>query len=663
MNTLFRRGLVIGILGLTVLVYWVGLGGGFKFDDFQNLVDNPSFAPNALAHYFWTAVWSSDASAFHRPLTMLTFALQVVWTGMTPEPMKIANLLIHLLNGALIYFLAKLIFNKVASQQLNSQKANPWLISPNTMAILLMAAWLLSPMQLTAVLFVIQRMESLAVFFVLLGLLGYWHGRTRLLSGKPSGWLWLWGSLLLGTIFATAAKETGVMLPVYAFLLEWVLFRWAVPAQEVGQNTFSGLNKGKLGLVLLFTVILFLPGIGGLWYTLPAALNGSAYSTRPFSLAERLWTEGRILLDYIQWLVLPTQNSLSLFHDDILISKGWFAPWTTAASWIAIFALLTLAIVVRKTAPLFALGILWFFAGHALVSTYIPLELVYEHRNYLPSFGIYLAVFSVLFSGRLCGNRLSTNSKSNSCKVLLVGAAIALVAWFAFMTALRAYAWSTPFRLAYYEVMAHPDSPRANQAWAAQLMNGASDFNAPAVQLGIKTLIHAADLPQSGLTPVQSLILISGTLVEPVNPAWWQQLNYKITSKPLSTEDVGALTNLVRCQAVGQCNFSQTDLSMLAKSIKLAAHTYPNRADILTVYARYLMSIAHDDPTALGVIEKTIVLAPKKFAYRKNLMAVQLSLKDYAAAAKTLQKLKQMDYLHRHTEEIKIMENALKQEQ
>ena len=85
------------------------------------------------------------------------------------------------------------------------------------------AAWVLTPIQLTAVLYVIQREEALASCFMLLGLLAYWHGRMRLIEGKRWAMVWIWGSLALGTVLAMLAKETGVMLPAYAFVMEWVV--------------------------------------------------------------------------------------------------------------------------------------------------------------------------------------------------------------------------------------------------------------------------------------------------------------------------------------------------------------------------------------------------------------------------------------------------------
>ncbi|MEW6560280.1 MAG: hypothetical protein AB1412_08790 [Pseudomonadota bacterium] len=87
------------ILALGLLVYWPGLSGGYVFDDFGNLVDNAAFAQSALQAHFWHAIWSAHAGPLDRPLSMFTFAAQMVFTGMNPWPLKFANVLLHLFNG------------------------------------------------------------------------------------------------------------------------------------------------------------------------------------------------------------------------------------------------------------------------------------------------------------------------------------------------------------------------------------------------------------------------------------------------------------------------------------------------------------------------------------------------------------------------------------
>ncbi|OYV38728.1 MAG: hypothetical protein B7Z83_03345, partial [Thiomonas sp. 20-64-5] len=445
------------ILLLALLVYWPGLSGGYVFDDFGNLVDNAAFAQSALQAHFWHAIWSAHAGPLDRPLSMLSFAAQMVFTGMNPWPLKLANVLLHLFNGWLVWLLSVRVLG-----WMEQRAERPWLVGAPTLALLATAAWVLAPIQLTAVLYVIQREESLASCVVLLGLLAYWHGRMRLIECRRGALAWIWGSLALGTGVAALAKETGVMLPAYAFVLEWVVLRGALgptlgPISPSPQGRAAVPRTGPNPLIPVFVVLLLLPGALGLAWLLPGALNGSAYAARPFTLSERLFTEGRVLVDYLRWIVLPSPDALSLYHDDIALSTGWLSPWTTAASWAFLAALLFAALGLRKRLPLFAFGVLWWFAGQSLLSTFVPLELVYEHRNYLPDWGVFLALFALLFTWSP-----PDAARRGTLRLLTVGAVSALIALYALFTAIRAQTWGNPYRLAYFEATTHPQSPRAS---------------------------------------------------------------------------------------------------------------------------------------------------------------------------------------------------------
>src|SRR5699024_9739532 len=155
----------------------------------------------------------------------------------------------------------------------------------------------------------------------------------------------------------------------------------------------KGMDRPMAGL---YVVILLLPLIVGLVWQLPGVLSPGAWARRDFDLHTRLLTEARIVSGYIRWTLLPTPDALSFYHDNYPISTGLFQPWTTFACIVLIAALLALAWWLRKRAPLASLGILLYFGCHTLTGTILPLELVYEHRNYFASFGLLLAVVPFL---------------------------------------------------------------------------------------------------------------------------------------------------------------------------------------------------------------------------------------------------------------------------
>ncbi|MFZ5489869.1 MAG: hypothetical protein AB7S67_11540 [Thiomonas sp.] len=658
------------ILALGLLVYWPGLSGGYVFDDFGNLVDNAAFAQSALQTHFWHAIWSAHAGPLDRPLSMFTFAAQMVFTGMNPWPLKLGNVLLHLFNGALVWLLSVRVLG-----WLESRAPRPWLVGSSTLALLATAAWVLAPIQLTAVLYVIQREEALASTFVLLGLLGYWHGRMRLIAGRRGALAWIWGSLAIGTALAALAKETGVMLPAYAFVLEWVVLRGALAGQSLptpapptsgeGEHTpLPGLNP----LIPVFVVLLLIPGVLGLAWLLPGALNGSAYAARPFTLSERLLTEGRVLVDYLRWIVLPTPDALSLYHDDLALSTGWLSPWTTAASWAFLAALLGAALALIRRLPLFAFGVLWWFAGQSLLSTFVPLELVYEHRNYLPDWGVFLALFALLFTwspqsaqrrshlphllGEAGRGSTPDAERRRTLRLLAVGGISALIALYGVFTAIRAQTWGNPYRLAYFEATTHPKSPRASYDLGRMMLITAQGVGSPQFEMGMRQMEQGALLPGADLQPLQALVFMSAKNDLPIQPRWWAEMHRTIATSPMSAEDVGALYSLIQCSINGVCHYTPGDVQQLGRLIAFAVQRNPSRADLVTLQANWAANLAHDNPLAYHLMLRAVALDPGKYDYWKNLLVMQMAAGLYSDANHVLERMRELDRFGIHDAEI-----------
>ena len=336
--------LLLLAMAATVLIYAPGLSGGWLFDDYPNIVDNAEVLPEeATLASLTDAALSSPSSRFKRPLASLSFAANHLAGGLEPFGWKLTNLAIHLLNGLFVFLLVRGLLYAVArlhgsAVALPGQRgSNDWL------AVLIAAAWLLLPINLTAVLYVVQRMESLANLFVLIGLVSYVSARTRMLLQGRGGLGWCVASLIVPTALGMGAKETAVMLPLYAFLVEWLVFGFggiASPGKARG-NASGQLHDRRL--MVLFVIVLWLPMLAGLAWLLPGLLQPGAWATRDFSLETRLLSEARIVPGYIAWTVLPTPQWLSFYHDDFVPSAGFLHPWTTLASMLLIVALLGIA--------------------------------------------------------------------------------------------------------------------------------------------------------------------------------------------------------------------------------------------------------------------------------------------------------------------------------
>ncbi len=373
-NNLLTTSLFTIILLVTVALYWPGLNSPFIFDDIPNL--------NSMGKYNDLGAWrdmvlfilQGDSGPTGRPVSLASFYLDDInWQGASAADFKYTNLMIHLLNGVLIFWV--------------SLKTAAYLDFSDThkhlFALLTATLWLLHPVQINTVLYVVQRMTQLSTLFILAGVLCYLHGRELLPQKPEKAWLWLIGGGL-GLLLAVFSKENGILLVVYVLAIEYFLLR---PRKAY---TNKPLNTGLY-------ILAWLPFLVILAYLGRAALNNSGYASRPFTLGERLLTETRILWDYLSNILLPNLKGNSLFHDDYVISTSWTSPPETLPAIIGMIALVGIMFIYRMRQPVLAFAIAWFLGGHLIESTTISLELYFEHRNYLPLYGPIFAIIYYTF--------------------------------------------------------------------------------------------------------------------------------------------------------------------------------------------------------------------------------------------------------------------------
>lgn len=364
--------LLILLAGLTA--FWPALSGPFLFDDAPNLkkMEHGIYSLSDLLAFAF-----GGGSSLGRPISFLSFALNDQAWPSNPWPFKYTNLLLHLLNGVLIFVLSR----KLSAFTTSSRGKT------DAVALFAFALWLLHPMQLSTMMLVIQRMVELMAFFLLLGLITYLHGRVTVLHRPLTGYLWMSIGIGAGGVLSVLSKENGILLPLYALVLEGTL----IPA--------AGIGKPKRYWSLWSGIFLLLPLAAlATYFLLIADRFPAEYARREFTLAERLLTEPRILTDYLSKILVPRIGGSGLFHDDFTISTGLLSPSTTPWSIAGIAGLLFSGLFLRRRFPVLAFGILWFFAGHLLESTFVWLELYFEHRNYVPMFGPLFAGAFYLFS-------------------------------------------------------------------------------------------------------------------------------------------------------------------------------------------------------------------------------------------------------------------------
>jgi hypothetical protein len=421
---------------LGAAIYLPGLPGDFVFDDFSNIVDNPALtSPLHSLSGVWQSMFSAPMGGLLRPISMLSFILNAAFLGISPASFKLVNIAIHLCCGIMLWFVARELLRAYASVSRHELRRTTieWL----SMAVT--ALWLVHPLNLTAVLYSVQRETSLGAFFTAAAILAYLIGRRRQQQGKGRILIWLLSPLF--TVAGMLSKENAALTPLYLLVIEFTLLRFQAADA-----------RSRREIHWYFVIFLLLPvlAVAALMAIRPGFFF-AAYGARDFTLYQRLLSESRILLDYLRWLAVPDLSQLGLFHEDILPSQGLLEPLSTLPSVAGIAALLAVALWLRRRLPLLSFGILWFFAGHLMESTILPLELTFEHRNYLPGFGLILGVVGTFYPWA------EDQGYGRLAKGLLAAAIVVL----ALTTAMRSYEWRSDLSFAQYESQHHPHSPRA----------------------------------------------------------------------------------------------------------------------------------------------------------------------------------------------------------
>ena len=363
---------LVVILAIGWFAYLPALTGTFLLDDLPSLGDLQNVDDTESALRF---VSSGFAGPLGRPVALASFLPQASAIGVNAEPFLRVNIFIHLLNGILVFALA----GKLGRIALRDQRRTAFL------QLSVVAMWLLMPLLASSSLLIVQRMTTLSATFVLGGLIAYLTARQRL-EAKPNNALVLMSlALIVATLLATLTKENGALLPVFVLVLEATLLTPPGSLSRLRWGAWQGMFLGIPTVLLIILLLLQIP------------YSDQIVTQRNFTLSQRLFTEALILWEYLFNAFVGWGGQLGPFHDSQNVYSLSIDPWIVAptAAWILA---LSMAIRMRRDYPVAAFAILWFLAGHLLESTTIPLELYFEHRNYLPIFGPVFAVCYVIFT-------------------------------------------------------------------------------------------------------------------------------------------------------------------------------------------------------------------------------------------------------------------------
>ena len=444
MQRVILPGLSIILCVLGAWAFYPGLSGGFQFDDYVNLPALGEYGGVRNLRTLGLYLTSGLGDPFGRPLSLLSFLVDANDWPAEPANFLRTNLCLHLANGILLLTVILRL----------ERLRRPTQINPAATALLASTLWLIHPLQLSTVLYIVQREAMLSTTFTLLAILCWLKGKQLYSAGRMrAGCCWLIVGAWVCTLFGALCKANGLLIPPLLLLMEFTV----LGSRDGTDATANHFKKLRFLLLMLPTVLL----VCALVAAVPGFIDG-ARESRPWSLGQRLLTEPRVLMDYARLLLLPQPISHGLFHEEFEASNGLISPPSTLVSIVLVAAVACTGWFFRHRRPVIAFAIGFFLVGHSLESSVVPLELYFEHRNYLPALFLFWPLSRWLVS------------PDKSLRHLRHAVAIIVPLSLAIATHVGAQIWGHPTQLALAWGARNPDSPRA-QAYAAQFEMGEGD--------------------------------------------------------------------------------------------------------------------------------------------------------------------------------------------
>jgi len=345
-------------------LYSKTLQGPFIFDDVSKIKDNPNIRLTEFEANKILKAAFGKGSAKSRPVGNISFALNYYFHQYHLEGYHIVNIIIHILTGIFLFYFLKTTLSLPSVKTTGNGSAK--------IAFFAALIWLVNPIQTQSVTYVVQRLNSLAALFYILS---FWlYVKARLTDHRGKKWS-RFGGAVAAWVLALGCKQNAAILPFFIFLYEWYFL------QDLSSKWLKSNLKYLAAVVILFGVIALLY-LG----TDPLQRLSSIkdFANKDFTLTERVMTQFRVIIYYISLIFFPHPSRLNLDYD-FPLSTSLISPLTTLLSLSAIVGLILLAIYFARKERLLSFCILWFFGNLLIESSIIPLAIIFEHRNYLPS--------------------------------------------------------------------------------------------------------------------------------------------------------------------------------------------------------------------------------------------------------------------------------------
>ncbi|TXS94959.1 hypothetical protein [Parahaliea aestuarii] len=557
-------GCLLGVaLALAAWLYWPGASGPTMLDDRSSLEVLKEAEPGVRS--LVEQIFADKSGPLGRPVAMASFVMEQLVVGPTGTwSSKATNIILHLINGALLFWLCCLLLSDAGYH------GSKWY------ALLAATIWLASPLYVSTVLYAVQRMAMLAATFMLLTLISYCYFRSRFVRGELAR-----RRLILVIVFlvlAILSKETGIVVLPVLVLMELMWFE----SNKENATRERLLRRCACGAVITGVAAITLV------FLLYSGSVLSPYAIREWTLLERVLTEGRILWDYVGQHYFPDVNRMGLYHDDIVVSRSLSEPASTFWSLLA-WLFVAVAILVGLLSSFGRkLGFCWLFflMGHSTESTVLPLELYFEHRNYFPGIGLILFPVTVVAE-------LSRRWPPLGAPLLAWGGVA--VTLLLFKTSSQVQIWSSNELLILNQVTYHPRSFRANADMASLLASTGALERA----LEFSAVAHEYSSEPDGDHLLRNYALSCMASRLPNRP-WAPGYEALASARPLSS--VPTVYTFVQMVQDGRC--THLDTYAIADAL---AHTYLSAQSKVTASANMY--------SVLAVLENSLARWGNAYSY------------------------------------------------
>jgi hypothetical protein len=353
------------IAALTLLAYSNTFTASFHFDDNPAIVDNSSIKQVTLENI--------EAILFGvRPVVYLSLMLNYALGGVGVAGYHIFNVGCHIISSFFVFLLVRRTLSLPLFKETFAEKAN-------RMGLFAGLLFALHPVQTEAVTYIISRTELLATLFYLAALLLFIEGALKHNFKYYAG-------VFFASLLSMSSKEWAVTLPAMLMLYDYLFL--------------SDRKVSKTMLHWPFFLLAALP-----WGVLAHNLNLTSNSSVGFNMSVTtavaktpttyLLTSFNVLWTYLRLLILPIHQNLdyeykvstTLFEFPTFLSFVGHGAIVAASWWL----------YKKKGWLLIPFGVAWFYMSISPVQSFVPvLDVIFEHRLYLPSVGFFIA-FTVGF--------------------------------------------------------------------------------------------------------------------------------------------------------------------------------------------------------------------------------------------------------------------------